>query len=76
MENVTVDISSVLYPMNNKAKARYMINLLDKGYVLKHILTNTAPEHNDKQYEESYSSFLNAEIIDIIKQVKGDHTYE
>jgi hypothetical protein len=52
-----------------------MINLLYRGYVLKHILANNAPEHDDEQYEKLYSSFLGTEIITIIKNIRGDHSY-
>jgi len=62
--------------MSNKEKARYMIKLLEKGYILRHILRNDGPEHNNEQYLKSYCSFLNAETIYIIKSIKGDRLYE
>jgi len=70
------DMSSIISALSNREKARYMINLLDKGYVLRHILTNNAPRHNDERYKKSYLTFLNEEIISNIKKIRGDRTYE
>jgi hypothetical protein len=57
------------WPLHNIAV--FMIGLVTNGYILKHILTNTALEHDDKNYCDSFIGFLSAANIASIKKTKG-----
>jgi hypothetical protein len=59
-----------------KEKAHYMVDLLHKGYVLRHILTNDAQKRDNKKFLESYCAFLNKANINGIKEIKGANVYE
>jgi hypothetical protein len=49
-----------------------MMNLVRNGTIQKHVLFNTAPEHDDKAYFESFDKYLTRANVTAIKQIRGE----
>jgi hypothetical protein len=75
IKNMPDNIYAEINTMNFHDKARYMVSLLCNGYVLRHILVNDSPPHNDEEYKKSYCAFLNKANIDGINKIKGGGIY-
>jgi len=60
--------------LNNEA--RRMVDLILKGHILRHVLTNDSTKRNEKKFRKSYGTFLNKTNIDGINKIEGTKAYE
>jgi hypothetical protein len=49
-----------------------LMNLVRNGTIQKHVLINTALDHDDKAYFESFDKYLTPENVNVLKQIRGE----
>jgi hypothetical protein len=52
--------------------AAAMMDLVMNGVIQKHVLFNTAPEHDDRAYFESFEAYLTPKNVNGLKQIRGE----
>lgn len=66
------EIINNLESLSLERRVSFMMGLVIKGYLRKHILHNNAPEYDDSRYLQSYCNFLNNNRnINALKAIKG-----
>lgn len=52
--------------------AKVAIDLIERGFFLKHILRNRGVPRNDRDHFKDYAAFLDDTAINVLKDLKGD----